>query len=270
MPYHTKREDQHLCDMSRQGTAAHAKGGARRTARIIPLMAALPCALAVNVSGCAGNGDQPKTDEAAKTAEAQASEKAAEEARKAEEATRVTAGKATAEKATEEKAAAEKAEAERIAAEKAEAERIEAEHQQLREEAIANGEQVFEGTIILGNGAETAEMLNNTMALTSNGSAYKESEEKSSYAMLALDSSQPVYITGFSGGPTTRNASFIQLGKNDFNQSSNSYRDIGYSNWEPYGYEHVCVAVSNCWVSEGVAVVLEPVAQQARLLYVVE
>ena len=244
MPYHTKREDQHLCDMSRQGTAAHAKGGARRTARIIPLMAVLLCALAVIVSGCAGNGGQPKTDDAAKT-QATSSEQSAEEAKKKEEA--------------------EKAEAEKAAAEK-----LEAEHKALRDEAIANGEQVFEGTIYIGNGGEVANLLGTTRELNGNGAAAKEAVEKSTYAMLALDSPQPVYITGYSNGPVTRDYAYINLGVNIYNQYNNSYKDNGYSNWEQYGGKRVCIAVNKCGLAEDVNIMSQPTAGESRLLYVVD
>lgn len=277
----------------RQGMASGTRRGSRRPVAIMPLLVALLCALAVVVSGCAGNGGQPKSNDAAKAQEA--SEKAAEETKEAEAASKATAEKVMAEKTAEEKAAAEKAaaekaaaekaeaeriaaekaEAERVAAEKAEAERIEAEHQALRDEAIANGEQVFEGTVFIGNGIETAELLGNLDGLNAggvgaSGDAFRADQEKSSYAILMLDSSQPVYVTGYSQGPTTRNAAFIQLGSNRYSHISNSYTDNGYSNWADYGGARVCVAASRFSVAEGIDIVLEPIAGQSRLLYVVE
>ena len=288
MANHNKRGDHSPDDAPSQHVAGRAKGGVRRTALVVPMMAALLCALAVVVSGCAGNGGQSKSDEAAK-------QQAAEEIRKIEEASKASAEKAfaqraaeekaaaekaaaekaAAEKAAAEKAAAEKAEAERIAAEKAEAERIEAEHQRLREEAIANGEQVFEGTVFIGNGHETAELLGNLEGLNAggvgaSGDAFRADEEKSSYAILMLDSTQPVYITGYSGGPTTRNTAFIQLGSRRYSHYSNSYSEQDYSNWAIYSGERICVAASNFHVAEGIDIVLEPVAGQSRLLYEVE
>ena len=241
---HTKRENQFSDHKPRQEVTSGKKRGTNRTARIIPLMAVLLCALAVIVSGCAGNGGQPKTDDAAKT-QATSSEQSAEEAKKKEEA--------------------EKAEAEKAAAEK-----LEAEHKALRDEAIANGEQVFEGTIYIGNGGEVANLLGTTRELNGNGAAAKEAVEKSTYAMLALDSPQPVYITGYSNGPVTRDYAYINLGVNIYNQYNNSYKDNGYSNWEQYGGKRVCIAVNKCGLAEDVNIMSQPTAGESRLLYVVD
>ena len=90
------------------------------------------------------------------------------------------------------------------------------------------------------------------------------------FVILMLDSAQPVYITGYSGGDTTKNSAFIELGSNRYSSYGNTYTDNGYSNWANYGGERVCVAVSNCGIPMAIDVVIEPIAGQSRLLYVVE
>ena len=297
MPNQNKRGDQIPNGAPRQESTSHVKGRARRTPCVVPLLVTLLCALALVVSGSGCSSGLPKfnndaeeirkMEEASKASvekaiaqraaeEQAAAEKAAAEKAAAEKAAaeKAAAEKAAAEKAAAEKAAAEKAEAERIAAEKAEAERIEAEHQRLREEAIANGEQVFEGTVFVGNGYETAELTGNLENLNkgfgSNIDKFWAEQEKSSFVILMLDSAQPVYITGYSGGDTTKNSAFIELGSNRYSSYGNTYTDNGYSNWANYGGERVCVAVSNCGIPMAIDVVIEPIAGQSRLLYVVE
>ena len=241
MPNNAKRQERISSDDTRRESISVEKRATRRSARIVPLMAAILCALAVIVSGCGGGG-QPKSDDANKT-QATSSDQASEEAKKKEEA---------------EKAAAEKA-----AAEKAAAEKLEAEHKALRDEAVANGEQVFEGTIYLGNGVEVANMLGTTAELNGNGPSYKEYQEKITYAMLALDSPQPVYITSYSNGPVTRDYAYINLG-------ANNSKNNGFSDWEQYRGKRVCIAVNKCGLAEDVNIMSQPTAGESRLLYVVD
>ena len=238
MSHHGKRQGKISDNSASREATSGEKGATRRTAHIIPLMAAILCALAVIVSGCGGGG-QSKSDDANKT-QATSSDQASEEAKKKEDA------------------------------EKAAAEKLEAEHKALRDEAVANGEQVFEGTIYLGNGGEVANMLGTTRELNGNGASYREAVENSTYAMLALDSPQPVYITGYSNGPVTRDYAYINLGVNLYNQYNNSYKDNGYSKWEQYGGKRVCIAVNKCGLAEDVNIMSQPTAGESRLLYVVD
>ena len=234
MSNHNKRGDWIPSDAPRRKTVTHAKEGARQANRIVPLMAALLCALAVIVSGCGGKGGQSKPADATQSQPA-ATDTASQEKQAADEAAKV-----------------------------------EAEHKKLKEEATANGEQVFEGTIFLGSGVEVAEMFGTTAALNGNGASYRETEEKSSYAILVLDSPQPVYITGFSGDPFIREFSYIVLGGNSYNPYNGSYQDSGYSNWKPYGNKRVCVAVNKCGVNEGTSIMNQTGAQESRLLYEID
>ena len=234
MPNYSKRGDRIPSGTSKQEMTSRAKGGVRRSAHVVPLMATLLCALAVIVSGCGGGGGSSTPNQAVQP-QPTATDTAAQEKQAADEAAKV-----------------------------------EAEHKKLKEEAAAAGEQVFEGTIILGSGVEVAERFGTTAMLDGNGPKYREMEEKSKYALLALDSPQPVYITGFNGDPFIREFSYIVLGGNSYNPYNNSYQDSGYSNWEPYGNKRVCVAVNKCGVNEGASIMNQTGAQESRLLYEID
>ncbi len=168
-------------------------------------------------------------------------------------------------KAEEEAAAKKKAEEEAAAKKKAEEEA--AKHEALKNEALANGEQVFEGTVVYCTGTEAADLLGTQDMLRGLPAG---SEENTLYALLQFDGAQEMSVSVDPVMPVeTRSYPYLCIGQNSSGVYSGS--EDTASEWEQYNGQRVCVAASGIGMPGGVSIMNVPKTYQGtRLLYVVD
>ena len=131
----------------------------------------------------------------------------------------------------------------------------------IRENAVASGKQVFEGTLRILSGEEVS-ALDGT-PLNANGPSVAEQWRNSTYAYLMFDQATTVNNVAFDTGTVSRDVDHICIGMDEGRRQN-------MGDWPNYDGQRVCVACTGFSQSDGVSLVTCPSTyegSQAELLY---